>query len=115
MKNGLISKLTITKTGHRPFQFKKISDTLSVLCVDKNFRGLDEVLRTGRDLVKDDFIPPYPDINLRSTTLHVQIIIVDPDNEVDKDTGERPLCYQMMEQTHVFDANLQKELLLEYQ
>ena len=44
MINGPISKLTITKTGYRTSQFKKISDALPVLCADKNFRGLDEVL-----------------------------------------------------------------------
>ena len=44
MKNSPISKLLITKTGHRPTQFKKITDTLPVLCADKNFQGLDEVL-----------------------------------------------------------------------
>ena len=46
MKDGPISKLLIIKTGHRPTQFKKITDTLPVLCADKNFQGLDEVLRT---------------------------------------------------------------------
>ena len=40
MKDGLISKLTITETGHRPSQFNKISDALSVFCVDKNFQSL---------------------------------------------------------------------------
>ena len=37
MKDGPISKLTITETGHRPSQFKKISDALPVLYVDKKF------------------------------------------------------------------------------
>ena len=49
-----------------------------------------------------------------STTHHVQVSIVNPDNNSDDVTGERPICYQMMEQTHVFDTNLQKELLSEY-
>ena len=31
MKVGPISKLIITKTGHRPTQYKKIIDTLPVL------------------------------------------------------------------------------------
>ena len=68
MEDCLISKLTITKTGHRPSQFKKISDALPVLCVDKNFQGLNEVLCTGRDPNEDDFMPPYPDANQWSTT-----------------------------------------------
>ena len=44
MKDGPISKLLITKTRHRPTQFKKITDTLPVLCADKNFQGLDKVI-----------------------------------------------------------------------
>ena len=32
MKDGAISKLLITETEHRPTQFKKITDTLPVLC-----------------------------------------------------------------------------------
>ena len=35
MKHGPTSKLTITKTRHRPSRFKKISHALSVLCADK--------------------------------------------------------------------------------
>ena len=40
MKDSPISKLTITKTGHRPSQFKKISDALPALCADKNYQDL---------------------------------------------------------------------------
>ena len=36
MKDGPISDLTITETGHRPFQFKKIYNALPVFCADKN-------------------------------------------------------------------------------
>ena len=64
MKDGPISKLIITKIGHRPTQFKKISDALPVLCADKNYQGLDEVLCSGCDLVEIDFMPDYLDANL---------------------------------------------------
>ena len=79
MKNGPISKLTITKTGHKSSRFKKISDVHSILCADKNFRGLDKVLCTGRDPVEDDFMPPYPGANLQSITYHVQVSTANPD------------------------------------
>ena len=49
MKDGPIFKLTITETGHRPSQFKKLYDALSTFCADKNYCVLDEVLRTGHD------------------------------------------------------------------
>ena len=35
MKDGPISELIITETGHRLSQFKKIHDALSVFCADK--------------------------------------------------------------------------------
>ena len=63
MKDGLISKLTITKTGYRPSQFKKIRDALPVYCADKNYGDLDEVLRIKSDKVKDDFKLAYSDAN----------------------------------------------------
>ena len=114
MRDGPISKLTITETGYRPSQFKKISDVLPVLCTNKNFQGLDEILRTGRDLVKTDFMPPYPNATQWSITHHIQLSIVDP-NDPELPDGSLPICFEMMEQIHVFDANLQKELLLEYE
>ena len=76
MKDGPISELTITERGHRPFQFKKIYDDLPVFCADKNYGGLNEVLRTGRDKVKDDFMPAYPNANLWSNTHQIQVATV---------------------------------------
>ena len=43
MTDGPLSKLRTTESVHRPSQFKKISDTLPVLCADKNYQGLDEI------------------------------------------------------------------------
>ena len=63
-----------------------------------------EFLWTGRNLVKTDFIPLYPNTTKWSTTHHVQVSIVHPDNNPDDVTGERSVCYQMMEQTHALDA-----------
>ena len=100
MKDGPISKLTITKTGHRSSHYKKISDALPVLCADKNYRGLDEVLRTGRDQVKTDFISAYPDATQWSTTHHVQISTVDP--EADAAPNElQPVSYTTIQQTQL--------------
>ena len=68
MKDGPISKSLITETGHRPTQYKKIINTLPVLCADKNFQGLNEVIWTKIDLVETDFMLPYPNANQWSTT-----------------------------------------------
>ena len=114
MKDGPISKLIITETGHRPTQYKKIVDTLPVLCADKNFQGLDDVIWTEIDLVETNYMPSYPDANQWSTTHHVQVSTVNPTKTPDAVTGEFPAHFETIEQTHVFDANLQKELLSEY-
>ena len=114
MKDGPISKLIITKIGHRPTQFKKISDALPVLCADKNYQGLDEVLCTGRDRVETDFMPAYPNATRWSTTHHVKISTVNPTADGAPD-GLWPIRFTTMQQTHVTDANLQKELLSEYE
>ena len=37
MKDSLISKLIITKTGHQSTQYKKIINTLPILCIDNNY------------------------------------------------------------------------------
>ena len=63
IKDGLISKLIITKTGHRPTQYKKIINTLPILCADKNYQGINDIIQTGTDLVKTDFILLYPEAN----------------------------------------------------
>ena len=117
MKDGPISELTITETGHRPSQFKKIYDALPIFCADKNYGCLDEVFCTGRDKVEDDFILAYSDANRWSSTHHVQIDSVNPDatEGVDQITNERPVTYQTVEQTIVTYTNLQKQLLSEYE
>ena len=61
MKDGPISKLLITETGYRPAQYKKIVDTLAILCADKNYQGLDDVIQNRIDRVEMDLIPAYLD------------------------------------------------------
>ena len=108
MKDGLISKLLITKTGHRPTQFKKIIDTLSVLCVDENFQGLDEVLWTGIDPVESNSMLTYPDATWWSNAHHVEIQTVAPGATIDATTDIRMFVTIVVEQLYVFNTNLQK-------
>ena len=66
MKDDPISELAITEIGHRPSQFKRLYDALPVFCINKNYGGLDEVLRTGHDQVEGDFMRAYPNATLWS-------------------------------------------------
>ena len=70
MKDGPIYEPTITETGHRPSQFKRLYDALPVFGANKNYGGLDKVLYTRRDQVKGDFMsailtPPYGTIHIK--------------------------------------------------
>ena len=116
MKESPISKLTITKTGHRPSQFRKLCDALPVFCADKNYGGLDEVLRTGRDKVEDDSMLAYPNANQWSTTHHIQIATVNLTARLVEGTkmNKHPVRHPTVQQTIVTNTNLQKQLLSEY-
>ena len=60
-------------------------------------------------------MPAYPNANLWSTTHHVQIASVNPTDDINVETNMRPVTYQVMEQTIVTNANLQKQLLSDYE
>ena len=59
----------------------------------------------------------YPDTNWWSSIHQVQNASVNPDatEGVNAVTNERPVTYQTVEQTIVTEANLQKQLLSEYE
>ena len=59
-------------------------------------------------------MPAYPDAIRWSTTHHVQITSVNPTARLVEGINMRPVTYQVMEQTIVTGANLQKQLLSEY-
>ena len=56
----------------------------------------------------------YPDATWWSTRHHVQISSVEMTADLVEGTNMRPVTYQAMEQIIVTDANLQKQLLSEY-
>ena len=59
-------------------------------------------------------MPTYPDATRWSNTHHVEIRIVDPTVAIDATTGVRPPITTLLQKNYVFDANLQKRLLLQY-
>ena len=113
LKDDCLSKVTITKSGHQATQYKKIIDTSPVLCADKNFRYIDDIICTGTKLLEAAFLPVYPDLRLWSETYHVNIETVNPTVVADA-TSARPTTTTMVEKTNIFNANHQKQLLLEY-
>ena len=78
MKDGCLSKLTITESSNRAIQFKKIVDALPVYCADKGYWYIDNIICTNTELLQAAFLPLYPIASQWSTTYHVEIKTVDP-------------------------------------
>ena len=114
LKDGCLHKLTITECSHRATQFKKIHNALPVLCVDKGFKFVDDVICTNKELVKLDYLPTYPNTSLWSSIIYIQINTVELFVATDAQTGARPIIKVMAEKTRVFDSNMQKRLLSQY-
>ena len=115
MKDCPISKLIITETRHRSTQYRKVIDTLPILFADKNYRGLNDVIRNKINLVEADFTPQYPNTDQWSVTHHVEIITINPNDTPDATTGVHPPTVTMAWKIYVFNVNLQKELLSEFE
>ena len=111
MKDGPLFKLTITKGGQQATQYKKIFDTLPVFCADKGYKFINNVIWSNTKLLEAAFLSTYPTATLWSTTYHVQVdvAVALPDAN-----GVRPLITEIQQKSHVFDPNLQKQLLSEY-
>ena len=112
MKDGCLSKLTITESTHGDFQYKKGIDALPVFFADKRYRFLDNIICTNTELVKATFLMVYPIATQWLNTYHVQINTVGP--HVLAVNSAYPVMLQMVEKTHIFDVNLQKQLLSDY-
>ena len=65
------------------------------------------------DLVEADFTPTFLNSNLWSDTYNVEIRSIDP-AEVPLANGSRTLIIRLEQQMHIFNANLQKQSLLEF-
>ena len=112
MKDGLISKLIIIETRHRPIQYKNVIDILPVSYEDKNYKGLNDVIWNGIDLVESEF---HTALSRQKPMIYRSPCIIITVNSTKAVAGycSRTPTITMARQTHVFDLNLQKELLSE--
>ena len=86
-------------------------DALPVLCADKNYRYIDDIVCTWIEIQEAAFLPAYTDPAQWSATYNVEMKTVDPNAPQDTQTGERPIIISMVQKTHVFNTNLQSQLL----
>ena len=108
MKDGPLSKLTITKGGQRATQYKKIIDALPVFCADKGYKFINDIIWTNTKRLQKSFLLTYPDTGRWLNTYHVEIKTVDPQGALDAN-GNRITILETQLRTNVFNPNLQKE------
>ena len=114
MKDGYLSKLTITKSGHRATQFKKIIGALPIFCADKNYRYIDDIICTNTKLTKANFVPSYLVITQWLSMYHVNLGSVNPIVGLNIPSGARPTCTEMIEKSPIFYPNFQEQVLSDY-
>ena len=112
MKEGTLFKLTITKGRQRTTQYKKIIDALPVLCADKGFRYVREIICTEMELVESTFVPSYPDATKWSLDHEVYVEVVDKNQPPVK--GLHQTMSILTKKTIITNSNLQKQLLSKY-
>ena len=78
MKDGPLSKLTITEGGQQATQYKKIYDALPVFCADKGYKFIDDIIWTNTKKLQSAFAQTYPDASRWSNVYHVEVTTVDP-------------------------------------
>ena len=113
MKDGCLSKLIITKSSNRATQYKKVVDALLVCCADKGYWYINDIVHTNTELQEAAFLLSYLLAVLWSNTYHVQIETVDSIVIPDAHRAQLPIT-EMVEKTHVFNSNFQKQLLADY-
>ena len=115
MKDGYISKLTITKNRYWAIQFKKIIDTLSILCADKKCRYIDDIICMWNNLQEATFSPLYPDLARWPNTYSVETKTINPVVAPDANNGGRHVIISLVQKTHVSHTDFYKQLLLNYE
>ena len=101
MKDGPLSKLTITKGGQQATQYKEIIEALPVFCADKGYKFIDDIIWTNTKRLQASFLPLYPDAGRWSNTYHVEVVTVDANAQPDVNTGLCPRIVKVQEKTHV--------------
>ena len=90
MKDGPLSKLTITKGGQQATQYKKIIDALPLFCANKGYKFINDIIRTSTKRLQASDLPTYPDAGRWSNTYHLEVVTVDANAQPDAQTGRHP-------------------------
>ena len=94
MEDDCLSKLLITKSGHRATQYKNILDALSSFYNDKNYKYIDDIISTNTELTEAYFLPAYPVRIQQSSAHYMSLRSVDPIVGIDVPSGASSTCIE---------------------
>ena len=77
MKDGCLSKLTITESANIAIQYKKITNALLIYCVDKGYQYINNIICANTELLVAAYLLVYLNAVLWSNKYNVQIKTVD--------------------------------------
>ena len=105
LNDGSLHKLTITEGLHQATQLKKKCNALSILCVNMNFKYLNDVICNNQELVEVNHILPYPDSDLCPSQTYVKINTVNQNHLLEANV-DRPVIKLLTMKTHIFNDNV---------
>ena len=73
-----------------------------------------DIIWPSTERLRASFLPTYPATGRWSNKYHVEVVTVDANAQPDAVTGRCPEVVSLQEKTHIFDPNLQKQLLSEH-
>ena len=105
-QDGYFNKLTIYEYSNQATQLKKINNTLPVLCADKGYRHLENIINNNDELDKVTLMSLYPDATQKYIVMDVKIDTVDPNSIPSSTASVCSVIKCLKTETHDFDENL---------
>ena len=114
LAKNYILHLSIIKSGPQSNQLKKILDALPDLCQDKYYDYIPDIISTNTKLTQEYFLSYHRIKRLRSSKHHVKLGNVNPIIGLDVPSSTSPVNSKMVENTPIFNPNLQEQSRLNY-
>ena len=106
LENNCISNCSITKSGPRLNQLKKILEALDSLCQDKHYGYIPYIICTNTKPTKEYFLSNHPIKRCGSLKHHVKLGFIDPIIGLDVISGTSPIDSEMVKITPIFNRNI---------
>ena len=112
IKDNHISHLSITKDGPQSIQLTKILEAIPYLCQDKHYDYISDIISINTEPTQEYFLSNHLIKRRRPCKHYVKPRFVNPIIGLDVPTGNSPINSEMVENTPIFNSNLQEQYCL---